>query len=242
VRYFIRLSFEGSSFHGWQIQQNAHTVQQEINQSLSILLKTEIETTGCGRTDTGVHAKIFYAHFDHENITEKNSLIHSMNAIISPAIAVHSLFEVEETAHARFSALSRTYQYRIYSKKNPFLRNSSYFFNPVPDINNLNFLSTILKEYTDFSAFSKSNTQTVTNNCVITFAGWKMEEDEIVFTITADRFLRNMVRAIVGTLLEAENEKVFRAVLESKSRGEAGVSVPAHGLYLTDVIYPFTVL
>lgn len=246
MRYFLRLSFDGTDYHGWQIQQNAHTVQAELNHALYTLLrKKEIETTGCGRTDTGVHAKKFYVHFDQDEIENKDAVIRQLNAILPGTIAVQSIFPVSDDAHARFSATSRTYVYRMYSTKNPFLTNRSYFFPNNIDVEKMNSVNGILKDHTDFSCFSKSNTQTFTNNCVITFAEWSRAEEEIIFTITADRFLRNMVRAIVGTMLEIGIGKMkddeFRKILESKDRSEAGVSVPAHGLYLTDVTYPFPV-
>jgi tRNA pseudouridine38-40 synthase len=246
VRYFLRLSFDGKPFHGWQVQKNAHSVQAELNHALATVLNIEsIETIGCGRTDTGVHAEKFYVHFDYPPVDNTGTLIHKLNSVLPPAIAVHSLFEVEQTAHARFSATSRTYLYRMYAQKNPFLRDRAYYFPHDTDMERMNRFAATLKSHTDFSSFSKSRTQTRTNNCVITFARWRKEEGELRFTITADRFLRNMVRAIVGTLLLAGmnkiNEEEFSEILKSKDRSEAGMSVPAHGLYLTDVEYPFPV-
>ena len=246
VRYFIRLSFDGSPFHGWQIQQNANSVQAELNKALELILKQkEIETLGCGRTDTGVHALKFYAHFDHYQINNLSDLVHQLNAILPHAIAIHSIFPVDQTNHARFSATSRTYVYRVYNKKNPFLKNWSCFYPGEPDLEKMNFLAEKLKSHSNFSCFAKSNTQTLTNICVITFAEWKREGEELIFKITADRFLRNMVRAIVGTLLNVGmnkiGEKEFLEILESRDRSEAGFSVPANGLYLTEVVYPFPV-
>jgi tRNA pseudouridine38-40 synthase len=244
-RYFLRMSFEGSAFHGWQIQENAHTVQAELNNALKILLKKETETVGCGRTDTGVHARMFFVHFDTDDLTDVNKFVHQLTAILPAEIAVQSVFETDVKAHARFSAVERTYQYLIHQQKDPFLRDRSYFFPYSPDVEKMNRLTEVLKEYTDFSCFSKSNTQTFTNNCIISSAGWKKEGEEIIFTISANRFLRNMVRAITGTFLKAglneSGEKEIREILESKNRSEAGMSVPAHGLYLTEIKYPFPV-
>jgi tRNA pseudouridine38-40 synthase len=246
MRYFLRISFDGSDFHGWQVQQNAHTVQAELNTALGILLRNKnIETIGCGRTDTGVHARKFFIHFDANEISDTDDFIHHLNSLLPNTIAVHSLFPVADDAHARFGATSRTYKYRIYQDKNPFLRMSAYYFSPSIDIPKMNKLADSLKKHQDFSSFSKSRTQTKTNNCKITFAEWKQEGDEIVFTITADRFLRNMVRAIVGTLLNGGINKMnadeFLNIMLSRNRSNAGVSVPAHGLYLEEITYPFPV-
>lgn len=246
MRYFIRLSFDGSDFHGWQIQENAHSVQAELNNALETILRMKIETTGCGRTDTSVHAKIFYAHFDSEPVNDCNQLIHSLNSILPHSIAIHSLFAVHDNAHARFDALSRTYIYRLHGSKNPFLYKRAFYYPHNPDLTVMNTLAEQLKNHSDFSCFSKSNTQTLTNLCVVSYAEWKLAGEETIFTITADRFLRNMVRAIVGTLLGAGMGKItgadFRKILESKSRSEAGASVPAHGLYLDNITYPYPVL
>lgn len=244
IRYFMRLSFNGRDFHGWQIQQNANSIQQEVNSALSLLFKREIETIGCGRTDTGVHALKFFLHFNFTKLQNITDLIHQLNAILPSSIAVHSIFQVADDAHARFSATSRTYQYKIYQKKNPFKREVAYFFSPTIDIQKMNSVAVLLYKQKDFSAFSKAHTQTFTNNCSISFAVFEEATDEIVFTITADRFLRNMVRAIVGTLLQVGmnkiNEADFLRILNSGNRSEAGMSVPAHGLFLTDITYPFS--
>ena len=246
MRYFIRLSFDGANFHGWQIQKNANSIQAELNNALGMILKKkDIETIGCGRTDTGVHARKFFAHVEHDEIQNTNELMHQLNSVLPHAIVIHSIFPVGDRDHARFSATSRTYVYRLYRKKDPFLRDRAYFFPFNPDIERMNSVAEKLLDHNDFSSFSKSNTQTLTNICKITYAQWKKDSDELIFTITADRFLRNMVRAIVGTLLKAGldkmNDKEFKDILESRSRSEAGVSVPAHGLYLTDITYPFPV-
>lgn len=246
MRYFIRLSFNGTDFHGWQVQDNAVSVQEELNKALSLLLKENILTTGCGRTDTGVHARKFYAHFDTGQAFEPEQLVYHLNAMLPPSIAVQSIFQVEDDAHARFSAVSRTYQYFIHTNKDPFNSGASWYYPHPLNTEEMNRLCGILYEYTDFSCFSKSNTQTFTNNCKISNAHWRKNGEQLVFEITADRFLRNMVRAIVGTLLKAGagrlSEEEFRQVLESKNRSNAGTSVPAQGLFLTDIQYPFETL
>lgn len=245
-RYFIKLSFDGTKFHGWQIQKNANSVQGELNDALQTLFRNPIETTGCGRTDTGVHAKMFYAHFDSEEINDVAALQNKLNALLPFEIAVEAIFKVENDHHARFTAKSRTYEYHIINRKDPFCIGKAWYNLNCPEIEQLNKFVVLLQEYSDFTSFSKSNTQTFTNNCKIMHAEWTTGKNgHKIFTIQADRFLRNMVRAIVGTLImSAEknlNEDQFRKILESKSRSEAGVSVPAHGLFLTNVEYPFSV-
>lgn len=244
MRYFIRLSFNGSDYHGWQIQDNARSVQEEINKALSLLLKENVLTTGCGRTDTGVHARKFYAHFDTEKNFDADQLVYHLNAMLPISIAVQRIFPVDQVAHARFSALERTYHYHIHTMKDPFIADHSWYYPHALDKDRMNAFASILLHYTDFTAFSKSNTQTFTNNCKIMFAQWEENEGKLIFTITADRFLRNMVRAIVGTLIKAGSgrltEEEFRAIIESKDRSNAGTSVPAHGLYLTEINYPFS--
>lgn len=243
-RYFIKLAFDGTPFHGWQIQNNARSVQGDLNAALRTLLRTEIETIGCGRTDTGVHAKMFFAHFDHSPIEDPSELAYKLNAILPHEISIQSIFKTDPTAHARFSATARTYQYHVHRQKNPFVDGYSWYNQNIPDVEKLNRFVNVLMEYTDFTSFSKTNTQTFTNNCKITECYWEERSNSgLLFTITADRFLRNMVRAIVGTLVKSAekemNEIDFRKILESKSRSEAGVSVPAQGLFLTNIEYPF---
>jgi tRNA pseudouridine38-40 synthase len=244
VRYFLKLSFLGKNYHGWQIQLNAHSVQAELESALRVLLKTPVSSTGCGRTDTGVNAAMFFAHFDStDSIDDTESFIHQLNCILPDDIAVHNLLNVADNAHARYDATARTYAYHVYHDKNPFLKERAYFFPYELNVEMMNQMCAVLLEYSDFSSFSKSRTQVKTNLCKITEAKWNRIEDELVFQITADRFLRNMVRAIVGTMLEIGesrlDEKGFRAVIEGKNRSDAGVSVPAHGLYLVDVRYPY---
>lgn len=244
MRYFIKLSFNGKNYHGWQVQENAHAVQAELDQALSVLLKEQINTTGCGRTDTGVHAKVFYVHFDTvASLEKKEDFIHHLNCMLPHDIAIHDLIQVADDAHARFDAVSRTYEYFLYHEKDPFLKESAYFFPYQSDLEKMNHACSILKEYDDFSCFSKTRTQVKTNICKIKDANWRKENSQTIFRISADRFLRNMVRAIVGTMLEIGEHKIteqdFRNIIEGKSRSEAGFSVPAQGLYLVDVKYTF---
>lgn len=249
-RYFAELAFDGTSYHGWQKQQNAVSVQEIFEKALQTLLRQPVETVGCGRTDTGVHAKQLFAHFDVEEETgyEASVISHqlkaSLNAILPKNIAVKTVFPVAADAHARFDATFRSYEYHIHFDKDPFKQNYSWQMRDFPDLDLMNEAAEIIKEYTDFSCFSKSNTQVKTNFCAIKEASWKQNSDgSLVFYIAADRFLRNMVRAIVGTLIsvgkkEMEPEAV-RKIIESKNRSMAGMSVPACGLYLTEVKYPY---
>ncbi|PCJ24236.1 MAG: tRNA pseudouridine(38-40) synthase TruA [Flavobacteriales bacterium] len=241
-RFFVEIKYDGTNYHGWQIQQNANSVQAEINKGLSTLLQTKIIVTGCGRTDTGVHAKQFFAHFDTNILFEPKKIQLKLNTILPNDISCSSIVKVSAEAHARFGATARTYEYWITPNKNPFLTNKAYHFPYSLDIDLMNIASKQLLNYTDFSCFSKSKTDTHTNDCDITFAHWKMKNDRIVFTITANRFLRNMVRAIVGTMLDIGQQKItiddLDKIIISKNRSNAGTSVPAHGLYLTQVIYP----
>lgn len=241
-RYFIKLAYNGGNYHGWQLQENAHTVQAELNNALSTVFSEKIETTGCGRTDTGVHAKEFYAHFDSEKHNlDNNDLVFKINKFLPKDIGLSKIIKVQETAHARFDAISRTYHYYISRVKDPFLHGSSYFLYGALDIAAMNKAAQLLFEYSDFSCFSKSKTQVKTNDCKITEAQWEQQGDILVFKISANRFLRNMVRAIVGTLLEAGRNQIstedFKNIIENKNRSDAGFSVPAEGLFLTKVKY-----
>lgn len=242
-RYFLQLSFHGKKFHGWQIQDNAHTVQAEINNALKTLLSRDVETTGCGRTDTGVHASVFYLHFDAEDIKDESDFVYHLNCLLPFEIAIQRILKVDEKAHARYDATSRTYRYFIHRYKDPFLNDVSYYFPFTVDVQKMNEAAAILKEHTDFSCFSKSRTQVKTNICKIISARWSAREDQLFFEITADRFLRNMVRAIVGTLLEVGEGHIsltdFTEIIENKKRSGAGASVPGHGLFLTNVSYSY---
>jgi len=246
-RYFIELAYDGTDLHGWQIQPNATTVQELLDGALSTVLREPIETTGCGRTDTGVHAREFFAHFDSQSLVIGHpslvKAVDSLNAILPATIAVKSIIPVHAEAHARFDATSRSYEYHVHFEKDPFKVNHSWRLRDKPDITLMNAAARIIMEHTDFSCFSKSNTQTYTNNCKITRAEWVYSEQCLVFHISADRFLRNMVRAIVGTLMQVGRKEMqpedIRAIIESKNRSNAGTSVPACGLYLTEVKYPY---
>lgn len=241
-RYFIELKYDGTNYHGWQIQDNANSVQAEVNKALSTLFQTNIMVMGAGRTDAGVHAQQIFAHFDIEKAIDPPQLVFKLNTLLPQDISCSSAGEVNAEAHARFSATARTYEYWITSNKNPFLINKAYHYPKNLDIALMNKAANELKNHIDFSSFSKSNTDTHTNNCTITFAEWKQIGDTLIFTISADRFLRNMVRAIVGTLLEVGIGKIsvddVTTIINSKNRSNAGTSAPAQGLYLTQVIYP----
>lgn len=241
-RYFIELAYNGSTFNGWQIQPNAPSVQEELNKALSTLLKKEIQVVGAGRTDTGVHASFFAAHFDlEESISDTAFLVYKLNRFLNDQIAISAIYPVKPDIHARFSALSRTYKYYLSKTKNPFTYNFTYRIFPIPDITRMNEACQILFEYDDFTSFSKLHTDTKTNICRIMQAQWEDTGDQIVFTIQADRFLRNMVRAIVGTTLEVGQGKLtpeqFRQVIVSQNRCQAGTSVPGNALFLTDIEY-----
>jgi tRNA pseudouridine38-40 synthase len=245
-RYFLELAYEGTRYHGWQLQPNAVTVQQKLNEALAILLRQPIETTGAGRTDTGVHARQLFVHFDYQNDLKPIDLVRfeaGINALLPFDIAVKQIKPVHPEAHARFDATLRSYEYHIHFQKDPFKQNYSWLVKGALDVEAMNRATQILMEYTDFSCFSKSNTQVFTNNCKVTRAKWVMKDEGLVFHISADRFLRNMVRAIVGTCLmvgrhEIEPEGIHQ-IIESKNRSNAGTSVPACGLYLTEVKYPY---
>ena len=241
-RYFIELSYDGTNYHGWQVQPNAVTVQEVLDRALSTVLRTPIETVGCGRTDTGVHATEFFAHYEVESSMAIDKVVHSLNSVLPPDIAIKNIFPVDDEMHARFSATLRSYQYHIHFNKDPFKHGYSWLLRDEPDIDLMNQAAQIIMQYTDFSCFSKSNTQVKTNNCKISRAEWLRTDGGIVFHISADRFLRNMVRAVVGTLLMVGRKEVtpegIREIINSKDRSNAGTSVPACGLYLTEVKYP----
>ena len=244
MRFFIKLSFNGTAYHGWQRQPNAITVQQVLEETLSTILQTEITVMGAGRTDAGVHAAELFAHFDCE-IELPKSIIFKLNSFLPEDIAVHDIFEVNAEAHARFDALSRQYQYRVSLEKNVFNTNQAFAFYKTLDVERMNKACKVLFEYKDFQCFSKSNTDVKTYHCNIMKAEWHKVGDELIFDIKADRFLRNMVRAIVGTLLNIGLHKLeiadLQTIILSKDRSEAGFSVPAHGLSLVEIAYPETI-
>jgi tRNA pseudouridine38-40 synthase len=242
-RYFIYFSYKGTAYHGWQIQPNGISVQEVLAKAISTILRRETEITGAGRTDTGVHARLMVAHFDVEDgIPSNMDLASKLNSLLPNDIAVYKIVEVREDAHARFDAISRRYEYHIVTCKNVFRNELAARETQKLDFEAMNAAAAILHEYRDFTSFSKLHTDVKTNNCVIMHAEWTLQGDEWVFTIEADRFLRNMVRAVVGTLFEVGRHKLtlegFRQVIEQKNRCKAGTSVPAHGLYLVDIKYP----
>lgn len=247
MRYFIHLSYDGAAYHGWQIQPNGISVQETLQKALSTLLRHNIEVVGAGRTDSGVNAHKMIAHFDSPNkIEDKDFVVNRLNRILPQDIAIYKIEEVATDAHARFDATARTYKYFIATAKSPFNRHHSYRF-PLPlNFEMMNEAAKHLFNYTDFTSFSKLHTDTKTNNCKIMHAEWtQMSETEWVFTIKADRFLRNMVRAIVGTLLDVGRGRMsvedFCHTIEKKDRCSAGSSVPGNALFLWDVEYPETI-
>jgi tRNA pseudouridine38-40 synthase len=241
-RYFIWLSYNGTHYHGWQIQPNGVSVQEKLQDAISLLMRVHTDVIGAGRTDAGVHARTMVAHFDAEEIEQPELFLKKLNGVLPNDIAVWDLKKVKPGAHARFDAINRTYEYWVTPEKNPFHLESAARVHSPLDFEAMNQAAAVLPEYIDFTSFSKLHTDVKTNNCTITQAYWAKRGDIWVFTITANRFLRNMVRAIVGTLLKVGrgqlSENDFRAIIESKDRGKAGSSAYAHGLYLTDVAYP----
>jgi tRNA pseudouridine38-40 synthase len=241
-RYFLQCSYKGTNYHGWQIQPNAISVQEVMAKSLSTMLREDISVVGAGRTDTGVHASFFVLHFDSKNKNIPENFVYKLNSFLPHDVAVQKIWKVNGEAHARFGALSRTYKYYISTEKNPFNTETSYrYFKPL-DLDKMNEAAKTLFDYEDFTSFSRLHTDVKTNNCKIFEAEWITENNQIVFIIKADRFLRNMVRAVVGTLLEVSRGKLsidgFKNIIESKDRSAAGASAPAQGLFLVDIEYP----
>ena len=242
-RYFLQISYKGANYHGWQVQPNAASVQEAIEKVLSTLLHENISVVGVGRTDTGVHASFYMLHFDIEAaIINLEDFVYKLNSFLPNDIAVHQIKKVKDDAHARFSAVSRTYKYYLTTEKNPFTNETVYWYKRKLDIKSMNEAAKILFEYIDFTSFSRLHTDVKTNDCNIYQAEWVEERNVLIFIIKANRFLRNMVRAIVGTLLEVGTGKLsendFRGIIEQKNRKFAGASAPAHGLFLVDIEYP----
>ena len=241
MRYFIELSYNGKNYHGWQIQPDVISVQEKLNIALSIILQVKTEVVGAGRTDTGVHASQMFAHFDVDSEL-KGDYVFKLNSILPDDIVVYKLFLVDDEKHVRFDAVSRSYEYKIWLGRNPFLLDVTWQIHSQNlDINLMNEAASLLLEYEDFQTFSKVKTDVYTFNCNVTQAVWKKNINELTFYISANRFLRNMVRSIVGTLLDVGLGKLsqddFRKIIESKNRGKAGLSVPAKGLFLTQIKY-----
>jgi len=246
MRYFICLSYNGTNYHGWQLQENAPTVQGELNRCLSVLLKEEILTLGAGRTDTGVHARKYIAHFDSENLgqlIETINVVYKLNCMLPNDICIHWIVPVHDAAHARFDAVRRKYCYYVSLQKDPFAYDFSTYVPYLLDMDKMNAACVKLFEYDDFTSFAKLHSDNKTNICKIEEACWAAPPDGLVFTIAADRFLRNMVRAIVGTMFEVGRGKLtiedFVRIIEQRERGAAVVSAPSKGLFLEEVTYPY---
>ncbi len=243
MRYLIELAYKGTHYHGWQFQPNATSVQETLDKAFSLLLKKEIAIVGAGRTDAGVHAKQMFAHFDYDEVIDVRHLVHKLNSYLPKDISIYTIHLVHDDAHARFDAKKRTYEYHIHTQKNAFESDDSWYHPYHLNVEKMNEACQLLFNYTDFECFSKVHTDVNTFNCTIFEAYWQQNDDTLVFTISADRFLRNMVRAIVGTMISIGMEKItlneFIHIIESKDRNKAGFSVPAHGLYLTKVEYEY---
>lgn len=246
MRYFLRLGYDGGPFHGWQAQPNAVSVQQTIEEALSIILRRATPIVGAGRTDTGVNAREMYAHFEADTTIDKKRVLNGLNRLCGPDISIFDILEVKPDAHARFDAVSRTYKYFITFEKSPFLKSGSYFSTTPLDTDKMNHAAGLLLKTDDFTSFAKLHSDAKTNICKVKEARWEEWHNEfktpgIVFTITADRFLRNMVRAVVGTLVEVGRGKMnveeFENVIKSKNRCAAGTSMPPQALFLWKIEY-----
>lgn len=242
MRYFVTFSYDGSRYHGWQIQPNGDSVQAQLQRGLSLLLRQEVMVTGAGRTDAGVHARMMVAHFDFPTYLDEKQLAYKLNKLLPGDIAIAGVRQVEENLHARFSATSRMYRYYVHTAKNPFLRNTSCELYYPLDFNKMNEAADMLKRYDDFGAFCKAHADVKTTLCKVTVARWHQTSPTTwYFEIRANRFLRNMVRAVVGTLIDVGRERLtmedFQRVVEGKKRTEAGESMPAHALFLEDITY-----
>jgi tRNA pseudouridine38-40 synthase len=248
-RYFVYMAYDGTDYHGWQIQPNGKTVQEVLENAFSVLLQQDIKITGAGRTDTGVHASSFVAHFDTIRESSRHNFASpddpqftfKLNRFLPDDIVVYKIQEVDAEMHARFSAIHRTYHYHISTRKPLFNRNYAYYLYGKLDLDIMNQCCEIIRKNTDFTSFSKLHTDVKTNNCKVSKALWSEVEGGYLFEITADRFLRNMVRSLVGTMLDAGQGKLdadaFQKITDSKDRGKAGQSVPAAGLFLVDIGY-----
>ncbi len=245
MRYFIQLAYRGTRYHGWQVQPNAPSVQGELNRALETILRHPVETVGSGRTDAGVHAAKQFAHLDTPMPLHNDRHLYPLNALLSPDISVGGIFSVADAAHARYDALSRSYEYRMVRRKDPFRHGLSYFYHRTPDLARMNEAAARLPAHTDFQSFSKVQTNVNHFRCTLKEAYWTEAGGELVFHVTANRFLRGMVRALVGTLLEVGEGKLsvdgFEDLIRSRDRNRAGRAVPPEGLFLTDVSYPFPV-
>ncbi len=244
-RYFIRMAYMGTEFNGWQVQAGSPSIQQTVEHALSLLLREQVRVTGAGRTDTGVHAKEFYAHFDslHDPVALRDlQMVYRLNRILPGSIAIYELFPVHQKAHARFSAIERTYQYTICTRKDPFYADRSWLFERALNMETVREATALLPGYNDFTSFAKTNSQVKTTICTVREAMWESVGHLLLFRISADRFLRNMVRAITGSLVDVGLGKLgvgdFREIIEARDRRRSGYSAPARGLVLERVTYP----
>lgn len=242
MRFFIEFSYNGSNYHGWQRQPSQTSIQEKFEDCISKILSSKISLTAAGRTDSGVHAKKMFAHFDYDEELDCTKIIHQLNSFLPQEISVRNIFRVNDDVHARFSAISRTYNYVLVNRKDPFMQKRAYLIKNKLDLNKMNEACKYLLNNNDFKSFSKSKTDVKNYICNIQEASWtQVDDNTFIFKIKANRFLRNMVRAIVGTLIEVGHNIItidqFNNIILSKDRSNAGYSVPAHGLYLTDVEY-----
>lgn len=245
MRYFLEIAFDGTKYHGWQKQSNGLSIQQVIEEKLSLKLKDNIRVIGCGRTDTGVHARQFFLHFDWHQSIILNDFVFNLNRFLPNDIAAKSIYIVKSDAHARFSAIERTYKYYIDTQKNPFNRQYSFEFTLPLDIDKMNRACELLLMNEDFTSFSKLHGGQQNSVCKLTECFWEKKDKQLIFTISSNRFTRNMVRAIVGTMIDIGSEKVsimqLKDIIEARNRCLAGQSVEAKGLFLEKVVYPLEI-
>lgn len=248
-RYFLEISYKGTNYNGFQVQHNAHTVQAEIEKAVKVLLSSDVSMTGSSRTDAGVHALQNFFHFDipspvatYRGITKEQQFVYKLNAIVPRDIAIRGLYRVKDDAHCRFDAVQREYNYYLYDQKNPFLDDRAYYYPYKPDVERMNEAATLLKEYKDFTSFSKRNTQVRTFICNIEVSQWIREGEFLIYNVAGNRFLRGMVRALTATMLKLGRGSItmveFRRIIESRDCTKASFAVPAHGLFLKSVKYP----
>jgi tRNA pseudouridine38-40 synthase len=244
-RYFLELAYKGNQYSGFQVQKNANSIQQEVEKALGTFFREQVSLTGSSRTDAGVHALQNYFHFDYEGVIEKR-VIYNINAMLPADIAIKGAYPVAADAHCRFDALSREYRYYIYRKKNPFLNDRAYFFPYTLDREKLNAAAALVRQCREFAAFAKRNSQAKTFDCTIMESGWQEAEECLVYRVVANRFLRGMVRGLVGTMLQVGRGKLgveeFADVLRSGDNQQADFSVPGHGLFLVRVAFPDSIL
>lgn len=242
-RYFLRISYDGTNYHGWQVQPGSITVQEVVTERIAVMVgDPDLQVVGCGRTDTGVHASSFFLHFDSEGPLD-DDFAFRLNAFVPEDIGIHQLYQVGPEAHARFDAIRRTYRYYVHQKKDPFQRHYSWLLKHDLDITQINECCELIMKHNDFACFARSGGANKTTLCKVVECSIEQEGDRLVLTISADRFLRNMVRAVMGTLVEVGRGKLsmqeFGSILENGERSDAGPSAPAHGLFLEKIEYPY---